>query len=273
MGETQNHLPNVLTIAGSDSGGGAGIQADMKSISANGAYAASVLTALTAQNTLGMTAIHDVPISFITAQMDAVYGDLSIAATKIGMLSQAPVIETVADGLRRHQVPNIVLDPVMVSTNGDLLLAQDAVAALIRDLVPLADVITPNLHEAAVLIGTDIATSRNDMVEQARLLLTLGAKAVLLKGGHFDDAAADDFFASQTQEIWLRAERVATSNSHGTGCTLSSAIAAHLAHGADMLTAAEAAKAYLTRALAAAHQLNVGQGAGPVHHFHNLPYA
>jgi len=262
--------PIALTIAGSDSGGGAGIQADLKTFSALGVYGASVIAALTAQNTQGVRAIHDAPPDFIAAQMDAVFEDLDIRAVKIGMLSRSEVIETVAAGLQRHTAPHIVLDPVMVATSGDPLLQPDAVATLRDRLVPLAEVITPNLPEAALLAGREAARDEAAMQETAKALLDLGPKTVLLKGGHLSDGEAIDLLYDGTEIIRLAAPRVDTPNTHGTGCTLSSAVAAFLAHGKSLPEAVRAAKDYLTAALAAADQLKVGGGHGPVHHFHAL---
>lgn len=263
-------IPNVLTIAGSDSGGGAGIQADLKAFSANGVYGASVLTALTAQNTLGVTAIHDVPVDFITAQIDAVFSDIRIDAVKIGMLSQVDVIDAVAEGLRRHHAGNIILDPVMVATSGDLLLAPDAVDAVRKVLMPMSDLVTPNLHEAAALTGQPLAGTEAEMTAQARALLDAGAAAVLVKGGHFVGDESADLLQTANAAHWYRGERVKTRNTHGTGCSLSSAIAANLARGMALDEAVGKAKQWLTGAIAAADRLDVGQGAGPVHHFHQL---
>ncbi len=259
----------AVTIAGSDSGGGAGIQADLKSFSANGVYGASILTALTAQNTLGVTAIHDVPTDFVRAQMDAVYSDLSVKATKIGMLSQVSIIKEVAEGLNRHKTGPVVLDPVMVAASGDPLLANSAVASLISELVPMADIITPNLHEAARMLEGDVAVSETEMLDQSRKLTDLGAKAVLLKGGHGESAeSADLFLSAEGDVLWLRKERIATENTHGTGCTLSSAIAAGLAKGQDLGTAVTSAKAYIHAAIGHSDELSIGKGHGPVHHFY-----
>jgi hydroxymethylpyrimidine/phosphomethylpyrimidine kinase len=263
-------IPIALTIAGSDSGGGAGIQADLKTFSALGVYGASVITALTAQNTRGVSAIHDVPADFITAQIDAVFSDLDIRAVKIGMLSQVAAIEAVAAGLDRHAAQNIVLDPVMVATSGDRLLAADAVTALRKRLIPRACVITPNLPEAAALLDTTIARDEKEMEAQARALIASGAQAVLIKGGHGTSAESVDLLVDPHGVTRLPARRIATRNTHGTGCTLSSAIAAELAKGADLVSAVRAAKAYVTDAIAAADLLQVGQGHGPVHHFHAL---
>ena len=260
--------PIALTIAGSDSSGGAGIQADLKTFSALGVYGASVITALTAQNTRGVTAIHDVPPSFIAAQMDAVFSDLNVGAVKIGMLSQPGAIEAVAAGLERHGARNVVLDPVMIAASGDRLLVPEAITVLRRVLVPRVSIITPNLPEAAALLDAPLASTEAEMREQAKKLLALGAPAVLLKGGHAEGAESIDFLAEATAVARLAAERIATSNTHGTGCTLSSAIAAGLARGLDLSEAVRAAKAYVTAAIAASDRLGVGQGHGPVHHFH-----
>jgi hydroxymethylpyrimidine/phosphomethylpyrimidine kinase len=260
--------PIAVTIAGSDSGGGAGIQADLKTFSALGVYGASVIAALTAQNTRGVTGIHDVPADFVTQQMDAVFTDLDVGAVKIGMLSRASVIAAVAAGLERHGQQRIVLDPVMVATSGDRLLAPDAVEALRRDLIPRALVITPNLPEAAALLDAPLARNEVDMRGQAERLLALGARAVLIKGGHDDGAESVDLLIEPTRQTRLAAIRVATKNTHGTGCTLSSAIAAGLAKGLDLGAAVRAAKDYVTAAIAAADRLTIGSGHGPVHHFH-----
>lgn len=263
-------IPIALTIAGSDSGGGAGIQADLKSFSANRVYGASVITALTAQNTLGVTGIHDVPPAFIIEQMDAVFSDLEVSAVKIGMLSQVAVIEAVAQTLEKHNAPKIVLDPVMVATSGDLLLAPEAVSAIKSILLPMADLITPNLHEAAQLTGRAVAENDEVMTVQGEALLNAGAKAVLMKGGHGQSDEAADLLVSKNDARWFRTPRIATINTHGTGCSLSSAIAANLAHGLSLDDAVEVSKDWLTGALAASDKLSVGKGSGPVHHFHAL---
>ena len=245
----------ALTIAGSDSSGGAGIQADLKTFAALGVYGASVITALTAQNTQGVSGILDVPPDFIAAQIDAVFSDLDIAAVKIGMLSRTAAIEAVARGLTRHKAKNIVLDPVMVATSGDRLLAPDAVGALRRLLIPRALIVTPNLPEAAALTGASVARNEREMEIQARQILELGASNVLIKGGHGEGEDSVDLLVGQGDVIRLAAKRIATKNTHGTGCTLSSAIAAGLAKGADLVTAVQDAKTYVTAAIAAADRL------------------
>lgn len=261
----------AVTIAGSDSGGGAGIQADLKTFSANGVYGASVLAALTAQNTLGVTAIHDVPVDFVRAQIDAVYSDLAVKATKIGMLSRPEVIYCVAEGLDRHETGPVVLDPVMVAASGDPLLAEEAVSVLMSELLPRADLITPNLHEAARMLDTGLAGTAEAMLEQARALQSLGARSVLMKGGHGTGPESSDLLLlPDGSEHWLSSPRLATQNTHGTGCTLSSAIAAGLARGASLEDAVSSAKTYIGRAIAAADSLAIGAGHGPVHHFHEF---
>lgn len=258
----------ALTIAGSDSGGGAGIQADLKTFSALGVYGASVIAALTAQNTVAVTGVMDVSPDFVTAQIDAVFSDLDIDAVKIGMLSRPETIMAVADGLRRHGARRVVLDPVMVAKSGDALLREDAVACLREELLPLADVITPNLPEAAALLEEDVPEYREELEACARQLALLGPRTVLLKGGHLDGDESPDVLFDGHDFTIFDAERIETGNTHGTGCTLSSAIAAGLAKGMGLEEAVGAAKAYITEAIRAADRLHVGKGHGPVHHFH-----
>jgi len=260
----------ALTIAGSDSSGGAGIQADLKTFAALGVYGASALAALTAQNTQGVTAIHDVPPDFITAQIDAVFADLDVGAVKIGMLSRAEAVEAVAVALERHRARNIVLDPVMVATSGAALIASSAVAALKTRLIPRADVITPNLPEAAALLGASPARDEAEMEQQARALCDQGASAVLIKGGHGAGRESVDLLVSASGVVRFAAPRVLTRNTHGSGCTLSAAIAAGLAKGLTLEQSVREAKAYITAAIAGADSLNVGHGHGPLHHFHQF---
>ena len=260
----------AVTVAGSDSSGGAGIQADLKTFAALGVYGASVITALTAQNTQGVRAIHDVPADFVAAQIDAVFSDLDVAAVKIGILSQAAIIEAVAKGLGQYRAGNIVLDPVMVATSGDRLLADGAIEALRNGLIPRALVVTPNLPEAAALTGATVARNEREMEIQAREILVLGARNVLIKGGHGSGNESVDLLVGEGDVLRLSARRVDTKNTHGTGCTLSSAIAAGLAKGLDLKTAAREAKTYVTAAIAAADTLYVGRGHGPLHHFHGI---
>ena len=260
----------ALTIAGSDSSGGAGIQADLKTFAAHGVYGASVLTGLTAQNTQGVMAIHDVPPDFIAAQIDAVFADLQIGAVKIGMLSRAAAIGAVAAALARHRADHIVLDPVMVATSGSHLLAPNAVQALRRKLIPRALVVTPNLPEAAALTGANLARNEQEMEIQAREILALGARNVLIKGGHAEGDDSVDLLIGQGEVVRFSAKRIATKNTHGSGCTLSSAISAGIAKGFTLADAVREAKTYVTAAIAAADRLQVGQGPGPLHHFHQF---
>ena len=264
----KKHYHRVLTIAGSDSGGGAGIQADLKTIAANHCYGMSVITALTAQNTLGVSAIHAVPVDFVAAQMDAVLSDIGADAVKIGMLFSPELIRTVADGLRRYGAKNIVLDPVMVAQSGDKLLQDEAVTALKEHLIPLADLITPNLPEASVLLDREILTEE-DLAAAAVDLAALGAGNVLIKGGHLESENSDDclYLGAEQRLVTLAGERVVTRNNHGTGCTLSSAIAAYLARGEDMETAVRLGKDYIAGAIQAGAAYEIGRGNGPVHHF------
>ncbi|HEX5077763.1 MAG TPA: bifunctional hydroxymethylpyrimidine kinase/phosphomethylpyrimidine kinase [Geminicoccaceae bacterium] len=261
-------IANILTIAGSDSGGGAGIQADLKTFSALGAYGCSVITALTAQNTRAVTGIHEVPAAFVTAQIDAVLDDIDIAAIKIGMLATPAIIDAVAAALERHGVQTVVLDPVMVAKSGDHLLRPEAVRALRKRLLPLASVVTPNLLEAGVLLDMEPAVDEAGMVEAAARLRRLGPRAVLLKGGHREGAESIDVFDDGSEPLTLATPRINTANTHGTGCTLSSALAALLGQGMPPRAAVRAAKAYITEAIAASDRLRVGGGHGPVHHFH-----
>lgn len=263
-------IPVALTIAGSDSSGGAGIQADLKTFAALGVYGASVITALTAQNTRGVTGIHQVPADFVTAQIDAVFGDLDVKAVKIGMVAQLAAIDAIAAGLKRWSPGHIVLDPVMVATSGDRLLAADAVEALRSKLIPRASLITPNLPEAAALLNEPVAATEAAIESQGKRLLALGCPAVLIKGGHGQGAESIDYLVSGDGSIALAAPRVATKNTHGTGCSLSSAVAAGLAKGEDMETAVRHAKAWVSAAIAAADRLGVGRGHGPIHHFHRF---
>jgi hydroxymethylpyrimidine/phosphomethylpyrimidine kinase len=262
--------PIALTIAGSDPSGGAGIQADLKTFSALGVYGTSVITALTAQNTRGVTGVHMVPTEFVTRQLETLIADVRLDAIKIGMLANAGIVGAVGDFLRRHPHDYVVLDPVMVATSGDRLLDDDAVQAM-RDLMPLASMVTPNLAEAAALLDTRPARTLADMRLHATALQELGAPRVLIKGGHREDALeAVDLLLDLDGEILLRAPRVETVNTHGTGCTLSSALAALRPQRDSWLEAALDAKAWLTAALVAADRLEIGQGHGPVHHFHEI---
>ncbi len=260
--------PIALTIAGSDSSGGAGIQADLKTFSALGVYGASVITSITAQNTQGVRAIHLVPADMIVAQIDAVFSDLDVRAVKIGMIGDAQRIDATADALAaRPDLPRVVLDPVMVAASGDMLLEAGAEETLKTVLLPLADLLTPNLQEAALLLGRDIAESEEQMRDQAAALHALGPKAVLIKGGHGTGDESVDILFDGARFMRFTALRIDTRNLHGTGCSLSSAVAAGLALGRNLDDAVREAKTWLTDAIAHADQLNIGHGAGPVHHF------
>lgn len=259
--------PNILSIAGSDPSGGAGIQADIKAISANGGYAMAAITGLTAQNTRGVSAVELVSPAMIRAQIAAIREDIRIDAIKIGMLGTATVIDAVATALDGCSAP-IVLDPVMVAKGGDRLLAPEAVAALRDRLLPRAAVITPNLPEAADLLGEAEAHDTDTMQAQADALRDMGARAVLIKGGHLQGGAATDYLLSDCDTAVLQSPRTQTRNTHGTGCTLSSALATHMGAGHPLPEAARRAKTYITKAIAAADMLSVGGGHGPVHHFY-----
>ena len=263
-------IPIALTIAGSDSSGGAGIQADLKTFAAFGVYGASVVTALTAQNTRGVSGIHPVPAPFVTAQIDAVFADLDVKAVKIGMVGEPATVEAIAAALARWGVTHVVLDPVMAATSGDRLLSADAVLVLLTRLVPRVSLITPNLPEAAALLDEGIASDEAAIVNQGKRLLAMGCQAVLIKGGHAEGAESIDYLFSRNGMIKLSAPRIATRNTHGTGCSLSSAIAAGLAKGEGLETAVRNAKAWIGAAIAAADRLEVGHGHGPLHHFHRF---
>ncbi len=256
----------VLSIAGSDSGGGAGIQADLKTFSALGCFGMTAITAITAQNTQCVRAIHGVPPDMLRAQIDAVVEDIGVDAVKIGMLHSPEVVMVVADAVRRYGLPHVVLDPVMVATSGDKLMADETVATLVRELFPLAEVITPNLDEVALLLGRSIE-GPGTLEAAARDLLAMGAPAVLLKGGHLKgDAVIDLLIEADGSITRLEAPRIATRNGHGTGCTLSSAIAAYLAQGWPLAQAVAAARAYILGAIAAGADVQTGSGAGPLNH-------
>ena len=264
---TAKRYHRVLTIAGSDSGGGAGIQADIKTFSALGCYGMSAITAVTAQNTRGVRAIHPLPTPMIRAQIDAIFDDMGADATKIGMLYSAELIETVALALKRHGAKNIVLDPVMDAESGTKLLHDQAIHVIKKLLLPLAAIVTPNLPEASKLSGRRIRDSK-DMREAARTIASFGSRSVLIKGGHGDDKGCNDllFLAPEDRFVLFEGERIATKNNHGTGCTLSSAIASFLAMGYSVEGAVESAKAYVTGAIKAGAEYEIGGGKGPVHH-------
>ena len=263
-------IPNVLSIAGTDPSGGAGVQADLKTFSALGGYGMAVVTALVAQNTRGVTALHQPPVEFLTAQLDTLFADVRVDAVKIGMLSSAEIVRAVVGALDRHHPPYVVLDPVMVAKSGDRLLAADAVSALRDQLLPRADLVTPNLAEAADLLGEDEAPDEVVMADQVARLVKLGPTRVLLKGGHLTGAASVDLLYDDGEIRRFTGPRIPTRNTHGTGCTLSSAIAVLRPQRPGWASTVTDAKRYLTGALRAADRLDVGHGHGPVHHFHEL---
>lgn len=261
-------IPNILSIAGSDPSGGAGIQADIKAISANGGYAMAAITALTVQNTQGVRDVQMLDQDFVAGQIVAIRDDIRIDAMKIGMLGSAAIVHAVAAALEGVKAP-VVLDPVMVAKSGDRLLRADAVTTL-RAALPLATVLTPNLPEAADLLEQPEATGRKSMESQAQALMALGPRAVLLKGGHLAGADSPDLLATAAGMTWLPGARQPTRNTHGTGCTVSSALATYLGHGLPLPEACARAKAYITRAIETADELTVGQGHGPTHHFYAM---
>jgi len=263
-------IPIALTIAGSDSSGGAGIQADLKTFAACGVYGASVITALTAQNTCGVSDVHVVPAEFVTAQLDAVFSDLDVRAVKTGMLARSDIIEAIAAALARWSPPNLVVDPVMIATSGDALLTEQAIDTLREKLLPRARLVTPNLPEAARLLGEPEARRESEIARQGRALLKLGCEAVLIKGGHGTGSESIDYLFDARGIERFSTPRIATKNTHGTGCTLASAIAAAFARGLDLSSAVRGAKEFVTAAIAAADRLAVGRGNGPLHHFFSL---
>ncbi len=259
-------VPKVMTIAGSDSGGGAGIQADLKTFAALGVYGTVTLTAITAQNTVGVTGVHEIPTDMIVAQMDAVMGDIGADAVKTGMLSSQEIVEVVAAQIRKHGIRSLVVDPVMVAKSGDVLLRDDAVSAVRTELAPLAAVVTPNIPEAEALTGMTIQ-SDHDVQEAARKIVSMGARAVVVKGGHREGPATDVLYdGSDFREF--TAPRIDTVNTHGTGCTFASAVAAGLAQGLSVEDSVAQAKDYVTEAIRASFP--IGRGHGPLNHFYKL---
>ena len=267
---TQSSIANALSIAGSDPSGGAGIQADLKSFSANHVFGMTVITALTAQNTRGVTDIHLPPVDFIKAQINAIFEDIQVDAVKIGMVANASIAKAVKDALVDQHCRHIVVDPVMVAKGGAPLLDPDAVEAVRCDLLPLASVVTPNLPEAGVLLRLPAAKTRAEMASQGRELLSYGPDAVLMKGGHFEGEHSPDLLVTEADDVWFEANRIDSMNTHGTGCSLSSALAAGLARGMSMIAATQAAKSFITEAIQHADRLEVGSGHGPTHHFHAI---
>jgi hydroxymethylpyrimidine/phosphomethylpyrimidine kinase len=263
-------IPNVLSIAGSDPSGGAGILADVKTFSALGAYGAAVITALTAQNTRQVTGVQPVPAEFVALQIDTLFLDLEFDALKLGMLANADISACVADRLRYHGAKNVVVDPVMIAKSGDCLLDMEAIDTLRTRVLPLAEIITPNLPEAGVLLGRPAPSTLDGMRDTAVALWALGPRYVLLKGGHLESSESTDILFDGHELLEFSAPRVATANTHGTGCTLSAAIAALIPRRPDMASVVRDAKAYVTAAILASGALQVGKGHGPLHHFHRL---
>jgi hydroxymethylpyrimidine/phosphomethylpyrimidine kinase len=264
-------IPVVLTIAGSDSSGGAGIQADIKTISATGSYACSVITAITAQNTLGVHDVFPIPLIHITSQLDAVFQDLNIVAVKIGMLANSDIIDIVANKLEQYRPPYVVLDPVIAATSGETLLEESALNHLKMRLLPRVSLITPNRLEAAILTGIHASTDQDVLQQMCSALRQLNTAAVLLKGGHSESKShSDDILITPTATQVMSAERINTLNTHGTGCTLSSAIASYLAQGHSLSSAVKNAKLYISQTITHADLLHVGKGNGPVHHFFSM---
>jgi len=260
--------PRVLSIAGSDSGGGAGIQADLKTCSALGCFGMTAITAITAQNTCGVSGIHAIPAAMLASQIDAVASDIGIDAVKIGMLHDSAVVDVVAQAIRRYRWPHVVLDPVMVATSGDRLIAEETLDVLVRELFPLASVVTPNLDEVALLLGRPVQ-DEDQFEGAARELLQRGAQAVLLKGGHLPGVDVVDLLVqSDASPLRLSSARIDSRNTHGTGCTLSSALACYLALGQPLAEAVRAARAYILQAIAQGADVQTGHGHGPLNHFH-----
>lgn len=268
-GAAKKRYARVLSIAGSDSGGGAGIQADLKTCAALGCYGMTAITAITVQNTLGVTGIHGIPLDTVRGQIDAVVQDIGVDAVKIGMLATPDVVSVVADAIRRHRIRNVVLDPVMVATSGDRLIVPETAQALVQELFPLATVITPNLDEAALLLGRNIE-GIGALDAAVADLLAMGAPAVLLKGGHLSGSLVMDVLGRQGQQasgyLRLQSQRIVTHNGHGTGCTLSSAIASFLAQGLALEAAVTEARRYILGAIEAGAEVYTGQGHGPLNH-------
>lgn len=260
-------MKQILTIAGSDSGGGAGIQADIKAISANGGFAMSAITSITAQNTVSVTDAFDLPIQLIEAQLDAVFSDFDVVSVKTGMLSSSMIVEAVARKLRQYKPKSIVVDPVMISKSKFPLLKAEAINSLRHSLIPLATVITPNVYEAELLAEQEI-DSTDDAKSAAKSISKLGCKAVLVKGGHLDDEQSIDVLYADSDWSYFEADRIETQNTHGTGCTYSAAIATHLGLGKELIEAIDVSKTYITNAIK--HALDIGQGHGPTNHFYFL---
>ena len=265
-----NNVKNVLSIAGSDPSGGAGIQADLKTFAANGVYGMAAITALTVQNTVGVQGIHLVPAKFVSSQIDAIFSDIAVSSAKVGMVGNAEIAEGVGTTLAKYRNLISVVDPVMVAKGGSPLLDKKAIQAVKDNLIPLATIVTPNLPEAAILLGSSIAKSEEDMVYQGKALLNLGPKSILMKGGHSEGITSNDLLVTENNYVWFKEKRINTKNTHGTGCTLSSSIASFLAKDFSVEESVSKAKKFVTNAIRNSEKLSVGKGHGPTNHFYAL---
>ena len=265
-----SNVKNVLSIAGSDPSGGAGIQADLKTFAANGVYGMAAITALTVQNTIGVQGIHFVPAKFVSSQIEAIFSDIAVSSVKVGMVGNAEIAEEIGPTLAKYRNLNSVVDPVMVAKGGSPLLDKKAIQAVKDNLLPLATIVTPNLPEAAILLGSSIAKSEEDMVYQGKALLNLGPKSILMKGGHSEGITSNDLLVTENNYVWFKEKRINTKNTHGTGCTLSSSIASFLAKDFSVEEAVSKAKKFVTDAIRNSEKLSVGKGHGPTNHFYAL---
>ena len=265
-----NNVKNVLSIAGSDPSGGAGIQADLKTFAANGVYGMAAITALTVQNTVGVQGIHLVPAKFVSSQIEAIFSDIAVSSVKVGMVGNAEIAEGVGTTLAKYRNLISVVDPVMVAKGGSPLLDKKAIQAVKDNLIPLATIVTPNLPEAAILLGSSIAKSEEDMVYQGKALLNLGSKSILMKGGHSEGITSNDLLVTENNYVWFKEKRINTKNTHGTGCTLSSSIASFLAKDFSVEESVSKAKKFVTNAIRNSKTLSVGKGHGPTNHFYAL---
>ncbi len=265
-----NNVKNVLSIAGSDPSGGAGIQADLKTFAANGVYGMAAITALTVQNTVGVQGIHLVPAKFVSSQIEAIFSDIAVSSVKVGMVGNAEIAEGVGTTLAKYRNLISVVDPVMVAKGGSPLLDKKAIQAVKDNLIPLATIVTPNLPEAAILLGSSIAKSEDDMVYQGKALLNLGPKSILMKGGHSEGITSNDLLVTENNYVWFKEKRINTKNTHGTGCTLSSSIASFLAKDFSVEESVSKAKKFVTNAIRNSEKLSVGKGHGPTNHFYAL---
>ena len=265
-----NNVKNVLSIAGSDPSGGAGIQADLKTFAANGVYGMAAITALTVQNTVGVQGIHLVPAKFVSSQIEAIFSDIAVSSVKVGMVGNAEIAEGVGTTLAKYRNLISVVDPVMVAKGGSPLLDKKAIQAVKDNLIPLATIVTPNLPEAAILLGSSIAKSEEDMIYQGKALLNLGPKSILMKGGHSEGITSNDLLVTENNYVWFKEKRINTKNTHGTGCTLSSSIASFLAKDFSVEESVSKAKKFVTNAIRNSEKLSVGKGHGPTNHFYAL---